>query len=93
MLVREARSTRSREGCETKLHHEKYTGPWTIKRVVLTGLSVEIELRDRKTQKRTVATSALKPFTVRPPDLRHSIEDECVQYTPGKPTTATPSCT
>ena len=58
VLVREADSTRSREGYGTKLHHEKYTGPW----------------------KCTVATSALKPFTVRPPELRHSIEDELAQY-------------
>ena len=80
MLVREADSTRGREGYGTKLHHEKYTGPWPITRVLMTGLSVEVELRGRKTRKRTVATSALKPFTVRPPDLRHSIEDEFAQY-------------
>ena len=80
VLVREADSTRSREGYGTKLHHEKYTGPWSTTRVLTTGLSVEVKLRGRKTRKRTVATSALKPFTVRPPDLRHSIEDELAQY-------------
>ena len=80
MLVREADSTRSREGYGTKLHHEKYTGPWSITRVLMTGLSVEVELRGRKTRKRTVATSALKPFTVRPPDLGHTIEDEFAQH-------------
>ena len=64
MLVREADSTRRREGHGTKLHHEKYTGPWSITRVLMTGLSVEVELRGRKNRKRTVATSALKPFTV-----------------------------
>ena len=80
VLVREADSTRSREGYGAKLHHEKYTGPWSITRVLMTGLSVEVELRGRKTRKRTVATSALKPFTVRPPDLRHTIEDEFAQY-------------
>ena len=46
----------------------------------MTGLSVEVELQDRRTRKRTFATSALKPFTVRPPDLRHSIEDKFAQY-------------
>ena len=80
VLVREADSNRSREGYGTKLHHDKYTGPWSITRVLMTGLSVEVELRGRKTRKRTVATSALKPFTVRPPDLRHTIEDEFAQY-------------
>ena len=46
----------------------------------MTGLSVEVELWGRKTRKRTVATSALKSFTVRSPDLRHSIEDKFAQY-------------
>ena len=46
----------------------------------MTGLSVEVELWGRKPRKRTVATSAIKPFTVRPPDLRHTIEDEFAQY-------------
>ena len=80
VLVREASSTRSREGCGNKLHHEKYTGPWTIKRVLMTSLSVEVELRGRRSRKLAVATSALKPFTVRPLDLRHSMEDELAQY-------------
>ena len=31
VLVRKASTTRSREGCGNKLHHEKYTGLWTIK--------------------------------------------------------------
>ena len=30
--------------------------------------------------KRTVATSVLKSFNVRPLDLRHSVEDESAQY-------------
>ena len=46
----------------------------------MTGQSVEVELRGRKTRKRTVSTSTLEPFTVRPLDLRHSIEDEFAQY-------------
>ena len=75
-LVREASCTCSREGCGNELHHEKYTGPWTIKRVLQTGLSVEVELRGRRTRERTVATSVLKPFTVRLLDLRHSMEDK-----------------
>ena len=65
VLVREENSTRSREGCGNKLHHEKYTNPWTMKRVLVAGLIVEVELRGRRTRKRIVATSALKPFTVR----------------------------
>ena len=80
VLVRQADSTRSREGYGTKLHHEKYTGPWSITRVLMTGLSVEVELRGRKTRKRTVATSAIKFFTVRPPDLCHTMKDEFAQY-------------
>ena len=80
VLVREADSTRSREGYGTKLHHEKYTGPWSITRALMTGLSVEVELRGKKTRKCTVVTSALKPFTVRPPNLRHTIENEFAQY-------------
>ena len=45
----------------------------------MTGLGVEVEVRGRKTRKRTAATSALKPFTVPRPDLRHSIENEFAQ--------------
>ena len=80
VLVREASSIRIREGCGNKLHHEKYTGPWTTKRVFVTGLSVKVELRGRRARKRTAATSALKPFTVRRPDLRHLMEDKFAQY-------------
>ena len=80
VLGREADSTRSREGYKTKLHHEKYTGLWSMTRVLMTCLSVEVELRSRKNPKRTVATSALKSFTVRPPALHHSIEDEFAPY-------------
>ena len=32
--VKEAGSTRNREGCGNKLHDEKYTVPWTVKRVL-----------------------------------------------------------
>ena len=79
VLVREASSTCSREGCGNKVHHEKYTGPWTIK-VLQTGLSVEVELRVRRIRKRTVTTSSLKPFTVRPLGLRYWMVDKVVQY-------------
>ena len=34
VLVEEAGSTRNREGCVNKLHDEKYTDPWTVKRVL-----------------------------------------------------------
>ena len=80
VLVREASCTRSREGCGKKPHHEKYIKPWTIKRVLQTGRRVEVELRGRKTRKRTVATSALKLFTVRPLYLRHSMEDKFTKH-------------
>ena len=61
-LARKEGCTRSREGCGNKLHHEKYTGPWTVKRLLQTGLGVEVEMLDRRTRKRTVATSALRLF-------------------------------
>ena len=60
-LVKEAGSTRSREGCGNKLHDEKYIDPWTVKRVLEIGLSVEAGMQGRRTRKRTIATSALKP--------------------------------
>ena len=44
-----------------KLHDEKYLDPWTVKRVLEIGLGVEVEMQCRRTRKRTVATSALKP--------------------------------
>ena len=63
-LVREAGSTRSCEDCGNELYHEKYTDARTVKRVPQTGLSVEVEMKNRRTRKRTVATSALKSPTM-----------------------------
>ena len=34
VLVEEAGSTHNREGCRNNLHDEKYTDPWTVKRVL-----------------------------------------------------------
>ena len=60
-LVREADRIRTRDGRRNKLHHEKCTGPGTVKRVQPTGLSVDVEMKNRITRKRSVATFTLKP--------------------------------
>ena len=73
VLVKEASSTRSREGCGNKLHDEKYADPWTVKRGLQIGLSVEVKMQGRRTQKRTVANSELKPFD----DVGHL---SCIHY-------------
>ena len=42
VLVKEAESTRRCSGRGGKLEHERWTGPWAVKRVLQEGLSVEV---------------------------------------------------
>jgi len=76
VLVREAESTLSRRGRGDKLEHERWTGPWEVKRVLQEGLSVEVEMQGRQLRRRRVPTSLIKPFHKRPTDLRHPMADE-----------------
>ena len=79
-MVHESDSAIHRDGKGRKLHHERYTGPWEVQEVLMTGLSVKVVMQGRKLRVRTVATSEVKPFHVRPLHLRHSIADEFAQY-------------
>ena len=80
VLVREAAASRHRDGRGRRLQHENYSGPWRVTRVLVTGLSVEVEMNARKHRTRTVAVADVKPFHLRPPALRHSLADEFAQH-------------
>ena len=79
VLARESDSSLFRQGMGPKLVHEKWTGPWTVTRVVFKGLSAVIEMNGRRKRSRTVSVASLKPFHRRSSDLRHPIGDEFAQ--------------
>lgn len=66
VLVRETTSTRHRDSRGRKLQHDVYTGPWEVKGVSLTAISVNTEMQGRKRRKRLVSTSDVKRFHLRP---------------------------
>ena len=80
VLVRESVSNIQRNGLGGKLEHERWTGPWKVTNILQKGLVVEVEMEGRKLRSRRVSPSGIKPFHVRPPDLRHPFADEFAQY-------------
>ena len=83
VLARESDSALFRQEMGSKLVHEKWTGPWTVTKVVFKGLSAVIEMEGRKKRSRTVSVASLKPFCRRSSDLRHPIADEFTQIVRG----------
>ena len=79
VLARESDNAFFRHEMESKLVHEKWTGPWTVAKVVFKSLSAVIEMEGRKKRIRTVSVASLKPFYRRPSNLRHPIGDEFAQ--------------
>ena len=63
------------------------------------GLSAEVEMKGRQRRTRKVHTGLIKPFHVRPRDLRHPMDDEFAQYALSsgfalaQPSVAAPLCT
>ena len=80
VLVQEAEITLHRSGRGGKLEHERWTGPWRVSRILQEGLTAEVEMKGRQLRTRKVHTGLIKPFHVRPRDLRHSMADEFAQY-------------
>ena len=79
VLTRESDSALFQQGMGSKLVHEKWTGPWTVTKIVFKGLSAVMEMEGRKKRSRTVSVASLKPFYRRPSNLRHPIGDEFAQ--------------
>ena len=79
VLVRESDSTLYRRGRGDKLEHEKWTGPWKVKKVLQEGLMLEVEMQGRQLRHRTVSAASVKPFHTRPEYLRHPMTDEFAQ--------------
>ena len=76
VLVRELDSRLGLEGLGSKLVHEKWTGPWTVRELKSEGSSATVEMNGRSKRHRHVTAADIKPFHARPPHLRHSIGDE-----------------
>ena len=80
VLVKESSSNVERNGSGGKLEHERWTGPWKIIRVLNAGLIIEVVMESRSTRTRHVSPGGIKPFHIRPPDLRHPLADEFAQF-------------
>ena len=80
VLVKESSSNVERNGSGGKLEHERWTGPWKITNVLNAGLIIEEVMEGRSTRTRHVSPGGIKPFYVRPPDLRHPLADEFDQF-------------
>ena len=80
VLVKESSSNIERNGSGGKLEHERWTGPWKIIKVLNAGLIIEVVMEGRSTRTRHVSPGGIKPFNIRPPDLRHPLADEFAQF-------------
>ena len=80
VLVKESSSNIEWDGSGGKLKHERWTGPWKINKVLNVGLIIEVVMKGRSTRTRHVSAGGIKPFHVRPPDLRHPHADEFAQF-------------
>ena len=79
-LVKESSSSIERNGSGGKLEHERWTGPRKITKVLNAGLIIEVVMEGRSTRTRHVSHGGIKPFHIRPPDLRHPLADEFAQF-------------
>ena len=80
VLVKESSSNIERNGSGGKLEHERWTGPWKLTKVLNAGLIIEVVMEGRSTRTRHVSPGGIKPFHIRPPDLRHPLADEFAQF-------------
>ena len=80
VLVKESGSNIERNGSVGKLEHERWTGPWKIIKVLNAGVIIEVVMEGRSTRTRHVSPGGIKPFHIRPPDLRHPVADEFAQF-------------
>ena len=80
ILVKESSSNIERNGSGGKLEHERWTGPWKITKVLNSGFIIEVVMEGKSTRTRHVSPGGIKPFHVRPPDLRQPLADEIAQF-------------
>ena len=80
VLVKESSSNVERNESGGKLEHERWTAPWKIIKVLNAGLIIEVVTESRSTRTRHVSPGGIKPFHIRPPDLRHPLADEFAQF-------------
>lgn len=57
LVLRTAVSLKHRDRRGTKLHHDVYTGPWTVVEVLEKGLSVQVEMRGLRQRSRRVSAA------------------------------------
>ena len=75
-MVKEADSSLTRQGVHPKLSHDHSTAPWRVVGIPRPGASLVVNLDGRRIRRRTVSVANVKPFYLRPVDLRHEFEDE-----------------
>ena len=76
VTVKDADSFLARQGTHPKLSHEHWTAPWKVVSISRHGSSLVVNLSGRRIRRRTVSVANVKPFNLRPADLRHELEDE-----------------
>ena len=79
-MVREADSTIRSDSIHQKLAPERWTGPWTVTAVITPGLCFRVVLNGRQERVRRAAASHIKPYHIRPPQLRHDFGDEYAHF-------------
>ena len=80
ILVKEADSSLHNDCAHVKLTHDRWTGQWTVTAVITPGLCYRGTLRGRRERVRCAAASHIKPYHLRPPQLRHDFGDEYAQF-------------
>ena len=80
VMIQESDATISKEGVHLKLVHEKWTGPWKVVSTVTPGLCYRVVLKGRQIRERRASAAHMKPFYVRPANLRHDFEDEYAHF-------------
>ena len=76
VMVKEADSSLARQGVHPKLSHDHWTAPWEVVGIPRPGSSLVVNLTGRSIRRRTVSVANVKPFYLRPVDLRHEFEHE-----------------
>ena len=76
VMVKEADSSSARQGMHLKLSHDHWTAPWKVVSILRPGSSLVVNLNGRSIRGRAVSVANVKPFYLRPVDLRHEFEDE-----------------
>ena len=74
IMVKEADSSLARQGVHPKLSHDHWTAPWKVVGIPRPGSSLVVNPNGRSIRRRIVSVANVKPFYLRPVDLRHKFK-------------------